>query len=435
MSESLIHDDAPNALPSASRLKRFATGSVRVMLPLVVIVAGGLGAMRLVRTAPHAQQRPPTRAASLVDIRSAIGGAERVDVDAMGTVVAAQIVALQPQVAGEIIEINPLFVPGGHVQEGDVLLRIDPRDYELAVEEARSRVAEADYGLKMELGHQDIARREWELLGIAGDASELDQELALRKPHLAMAKATLAAAEAALEKAQLDLARTSVLAPFNCVITSKNVDVGALVTTQTQLGAVVGTDEYWVEVSLPVDRLQWIEVPAGRDASGSPVKVVQHVGSQATAEWSGQVIRLLGDLEPQGRMARLLVAVPDPLHLRDGVTDGAPLLIGSYVDVTIAGQELPDVFAVAREELREHDTVWLMTETGALEIRNVNVAFRGRERVLVSSGLEEGEHLVTSDLPAPVAGMPLRIASSEPASPEEVPLQAAAVGSAQGDGQ
>ncbi|MGD8454086.1 MAG: efflux RND transporter periplasmic adaptor subunit [Phycisphaerae bacterium] len=387
----------------------------RGVLPLAVVAAGTLGAVQLVRTAPQATQRPPQRTARLVEVRPVTRGSAPVTVEAMGTVIAAQEITLQAQVSGEVLEVSKNLVPGGRVAAGEVLVRVDPRDYELVIEEARSQVAQAEYELKLEQGRQDIARREWELLGAGEETSELDRELALRKPHLAKAMAVLAAAQASLSKAELDLSRTTISAPFNGVITDERVDLGAQVTTQTQLATLVGTDEYWVQASIPVGQLRWICIPQREGDEGSTVLVRQYLGAGATNEWTGRVDRLLGDLEPEGRMARLLISVPDPLglHAEDGA---APLLIGSYVHLEVTGRDLPDVVTIDREELRDGDTVWLMDADDQLEIRPVQIAFRGRDHVLLDGGLTGGERLVVTDLPAPVAGMPLRLKEEQPSA-------------------
>ena len=394
-------------------LFRIFGGIVRTLLPLVVIGAGAFGAWYFVKTKPKASQRPPQRMASLVEVRDIYPSTEQVQIEAMGTVLAAREVELKPRVQGEVIHISDALIPGGHVRRGDVLVRIDPRDYELAVEQARSMVAEAEYALTLEQGHQDIAKREWELLGADEDASDLDRELALRQPHLKKAKAALRAAEAMLARAELDLARTVITAPFNGVITGKNIEPGAQASSQTQLATLVGTDEYWVQVSIPVDQLAWVDVPFDEGGLGSGVIVRQYLGGDTWARWQGHVIRLLSDLDPAGRMARLLVRVPDPLGLTMSERDSPPLLIGAYVDVEVAGKVLAGTFAIDRSEVRDQSSLWFIDADDQLEIRPIQPVFRERSRVFVTSGLAPGERLITSDLPAPVAGMPLRLASDQ----------------------
>jgi len=337
----------------------------------------------------------------------------------MGTVVAAQEVTLQPRVSGEVIKLSPEFVPGGRFKAGEFILQIDPKDYELTVEKTRSQVAQAQYELKMEQGAQEIARHEWELLGVEETATEQDRELALRKPHLIKANAALEAANAAVREAKLDLERTTIIAPFNAIVTTESVDVGAQVTQQTQLGTLVGTDEYWVRAAVPVDQLGWIRFPGRDGKGGSTAAIRQQLATDLHNEWTGRVVRLMGDLEPEGRMARVLISVRDPLRLGSGDEAGLPLLIGSYVSVAIEGREVKDVIPLPRTALRDGDSVWLMNDGNKLEIANVSVVWRDRDTVWVRDGIEPGQRLVVSDLPAPVEGMGLTLGGDSTADTAE----------------
>jgi len=131
-------------------LRRLLTGAVRFLLPLIVVGAGLTGAIKLYQTGPEARRSPPQKQDWLVQVRPVSLTREQAMIQAMGTVMAAREVLLQPRVSGEIIEISPSLVPGGRFAKGDFILRIDPADYELAVERARSEIANARYELKLE---------------------------------------------------------------------------------------------------------------------------------------------------------------------------------------------------------------------------------------------------------------------------------------------
>jgi RND family efflux transporter MFP subunit len=399
--------------------RRVGLRVVRALLmyvaPIAAIIGGAIGAVRLIETAPKAQRRPPTPEATLVRVVSVERTSTNAMVPVLGTVMPSQEVILQPRVSGEIVTLSPSFVPGGRFAGGDFILQIDPKDYELAIERARGDVAQAEYELKLENGYQDVAKREWELLNMQAEASDLDRELALRKPQLLKAKAALEAAKAALRDAELDLERTEIHAPFNCVVISENIDLGAQVTQQTQLGRLVGTDAYWVQAAVPVDQLRWIRFPNAQGEGGSAAAIRQELGTGVYGEWCGTVVRLLGDLEPQGRMARVLITVPDPLRLESPDDEAKlPLLIDAYVNVTVEGREVEDVIPIPRAAVRENDSLWIINDADELEIRESEVAWRNRTTVLVRSGIEEGERLVLSDLPAPVAGMALTVGDNGP---------------------
>ena len=226
----------------------------------------------------------------------------------------------------------------------------------------------------------------------------------MRKPHLAKAKADLAAAKAELKQAQLDLSRTTIRAPFNAVIRSKNVEIGSQVSTQDQLAELVGTDLYWIRVSIPVERLTWVRIPRADDGPGSEVRVLYRNGFHR----QGKVIKLLGDLETEGRMARILVAVKDPLDMESSVNGQPPLLLGEYVRVEIEGRMLENVYRIPRSALRDATNLWLVDDGNHLEIRPVQTVWRDTDTVLLREGLEPGDRLIISDLSKPVAGMPVR---------------------------
>lgn len=376
-----------------------------ILLCSAILGAGIAGASYLNKTAPKARKRKPPRMDPLVRVEMVQQANERAIVRAMGTVVPALEMVLKSRVSGEIISTHPEFIEGGFLKNGTKVLQIDPQDYELAVEQKRSQVVNARYALKLELGHQEVAQREWELLKGDKPAKDMDLELALRKPHLEKARAELVAAEADLKQAELNLARTAIRAPFNAIVRNKHVELGSQVSTQDVLAELVGTDEYWIQVSIPVDRLKWITIPTKMGEWGSGVRIIYGTGSVSTFERRGRVIKLLGDLDEEGRMARVLVSVKDPLDQQGKETKGPPLLIGDYVRVEIEGRELKDVFKIPRTALRDNSKIWIERGDGLLHIRQVEVVWRDPQYIFLRDGLKEGERLIVSDLATPVEGM------------------------------
>ncbi|HIJ74412.1 MAG TPA: efflux RND transporter periplasmic adaptor subunit [Candidatus Hydrogenedentes bacterium] len=377
-------------------------------LILLAVIAAALGTSGAVsayflKNRPRPQRQRPPQAAPLVQAQAVYAGAHQVTLRANGTVIPAVEVTLQPQVTGRITSIHPHFLEGGLVQKGDALARIEPRDYDLAIVSHEAQLETARYELKVEEGQQDVAQREWELLSMQEDASALDKELALRKPQFRQKQANLRAAQAQLEKARLDLERTVITAPFNGVLRSADVDVGDLATPQTPVATIVGTDAYWVRVSIPVDDLKWVLLPDTPDATSSAVRVYSNSGAVRT----GRVLSLLSDLEPEGRLARLLVEVKDPLDLEEN-TPRPPLLLGEYVRVEIVGRMIDDVFVVPRQALRDGDELWLAARDDTLNIAQTDIVWSDIDYVLLR-GLTDGTRIILSDLAAPVEGMALRL--------------------------
>jgi RND family efflux transporter MFP subunit len=387
-----------------------------VIVCTIIIVLSVAGASYIKKTAPRAQKRPPERTVALVKTQLLFPDTHQVTVTAMGSVTPAREITLKARVSGEIQARHPEFVEGGFIRAGEKVLKIDAEDYALAIARKESAVVNAEYALKVEMGYQDVARQEWSLLYPESTANDQEAELALRQPHLAKARSDLAAARADLEQAQLNLLRTDVVAPFNAIVRSTQVDVGSQVSTQDALAQLVGTDEYWIQVSLPVERLAWIRIPRTTAEKGAAV-TVSYRGNQR----QGAVVRLLGDLETEGRMARILVSVKDPLGLTAKSRDSVPpLLIGEYVRVDVQGQRLTDVYRIPRSALRDNGTIWILADDDTLTIMPVETVWRDADHVLMKNGIVPGQRLIVSDLSAPVEGLPLRDsdhAPSEPLSP------------------
>jgi RND family efflux transporter MFP subunit len=382
----------------------------RTLAPLVVIAIGVFVAWVLFVTRPRPEKAEAPVVPTRVQIEPVVLEDRPIRVSAMGTVIAAQQVELRPQVSGRVVGYHPQLMPGGLVEAGETLVRIDARDYRLALEDAEAALEKARFDAELERGRQKVARREFELL--RSDKERLGEEeyaLALRKPHLRNVEAALEAAESRVQRARLEIARTTVEAPFNAIVQSESVDVGQLVNNQTTLASLVGTDAFWVQVSVPVSALEWIRADP---ADGSSVEVRHARGRAAPIVKPGRAVRLLGDLDPRGRMARLLVRVDDPLDLDRPPDARQPLLLGAYVRATIEGRSADRVAVIPRVALREGDRVWLMNEDDVLEIRPVSTTFRGRDEVYVASGLEEGDRVVVSRIAAPVPGMTLKLQST-----------------------
>lgn len=389
---------------------------LNLFLSCLIIAVGLIVATYITHKSPKAQKRQPLKVIPVVEVQVVQPGDSRITVPAMGTVVPAREVVLRAQVSGKVLSLHPEFIAGGYIKEDAEILKIDPVDYQLAVTLAESKVKDAESALELAEEEANAAKEEWRLLyEDEADANNKPSPLVAKEPQLAAAQARLKAEQAELKKAELDLKRTSVLAPFNGIVRTKNVEIGSLVTPQDALAELVGVDEYWIQVSVPVDYLKWISVPNRKGKKGSQVRVVHRSGYERT----GEVIELLGDLETEGRMARILVAVKDPLGLTDSEQTTRPLLIGEYVRVEIEGSPLSQVFRIPRIALRENDTVWVVGEDSTLDIRSVKTIWRDRQTVFLDQGLRSGDQVIVSDLPAPVAGMKVHVPGAEAAEPHQ----------------
>ncbi len=408
--------------------KAWPTRLFRFGLPLLILIAGMLGARALIASRPPVPRVDREVVPTLVEVITVHAQDEQAALQAYGTVRAHRELTLFPRVEGYVIAQHDDLIDGGLVRAGEVLLKIDPQDYRLAVDTERGNLARAEFELQVEQGNQVVAHQEWDLLEPSIETSEMGRLLALRQPHLKEKRAAVDAAKSRLAQAELNLTRTVVSAPCNALVLKETVEIGQLVNARSAVATLVCTDAFRVEVSVPLNELGWVEFPNATQSQpsehlpdvttkGSAVRIMRDLGSGESVQWTGWVERLLGDVTENGRMARVLVLVPDPLGLKPSDGLRSSLLLGEYVRVEILGPTLPQAIVLPRSSLREEERVWVYNAQGELEIRQVEVALRRRDSVLIQAGLVDGDRIVTSSLPAALPGMRLQAVEAELASP------------------
>lgn len=383
----------------------------RKLLPvLVIVLALAAVAVMMATREPPARAEAEAAPARLVRTATVSRTPQRIDVQATGTVIPAREVSLQPQVSGRVVAVHDRLQPGSVVEEGAVLVTIEPTDFEAAVAEAEAQLAQARADLALEEGRSQVAQAEFESYAQDLDVP-VDKSLALRRPQRASAQASVKRAQAQLRRARADLERTTIEAPFDALIESESADVGAQIGPQTQIARVVAVDRYWVRATLPVRYLPFVAVPGYNAESGSRAVVEQDAGSNLMSR-EGRVLRLFGGVTPEGRLAQLLIEVPNPIGR--GEPGSLPLLLDTFVDVTLEGSRKRDLVRLPREYLRGQDKVWVYAD-GTLDIREVEVVWRAQQYVLIDGGLEDGERVVTSPLASPVPGLRLKLAEDDDA--------------------
>ena len=378
----------------------------------IILGASWLAIQWINQTEPTAEKITATRkSAALVETITVNRGTHRPKLVVLGTVRPAQDITLSPRISGQIIELSPKLVPGGMIQQGDPLVRIDPADFENAVSIRKSELEQKQASLEIEEGRQTLARKELALL--EGTINNANRALVLREPQIASIRAEVSAAEAAVERAELDLKRTLVTAPFDAQVLSREINVGSQVSTGDELARLVGVDEYWVMAAVPVRSLQWIEFPKSADQLGANVRLRDPDSWAPGMQRSGRVARMIGTLDQQTRLARVMVVVPDPLG---NTTDGPPLILDTLIETEIEGRAIENVVRLDRVLIHKGDTVWVMKDE-KLEIRETEIVFRDAKHAFISKGLDDGDEVVISTLATVAEGIGLRkIGQTAPAS-------------------
>lgn len=376
------------------RKKIFLKGLV-TLLP----VLGIAGAILVFATRPKPARRPMSAMIPVVETTPISPVSTAIKVEGLGIVIADRTASLQAEVSGRIVSVMPGLVEGALVRKGDVLLTLDARDYELAVKTAEARLLEARSGLRLEEGQQAVAKHERELVGADVELDEAYEDLMLRGPQLQAAQAALESAQAALDSAKLDLARTRIRAPFDAGVLVLNSDEGDYASPGQPLVELAAIDRFFVRVALPVRSLDLFPGIGGKEYAAE-------ITLTDGAVCRGRLHKLLPDLSEQGRMARVLVTVDDPLNAAP-----RPMLLGEAVRVTLSGRTAEQVYLLDRKSLHDRDRVWMIDQESRLHVLDAEVVQGYEDTVLVRLDFEPGWKLITSEIAAPVEAMTLKVYS------------------------
>jgi len=379
---------------------------LKVLSPLLVIGVTAFAAMTIVRNRPEVETQapvivPPGVRAAVVTLETV-----RISVVSQGTIRPRTETKLVPEIAGRVTWVAPSFAAGGFFEEGDVLLRLDPFDYEQALVSARSQLAQASLRLAQEEAEAEVAQREWDALG-RGDP----RELTLRVPQLEDARASVAAAEANLERAARDLERADVIAPYAGRVRTKNVDVGQFVTVGAPIATVYSVDVAEVVLPLPDEELAYLDLPLayrGAENLGNPRVVLRTTFAGAKYEWVGRVVRTESEIDPVSRMVQVVAEVQDP-YAAGPDARRPPLAVGMYVEAEIEGRVFSDIAVIPRAAIRGRNQVLVIDPENRVHIRDVEILRATTESVFIEGGLESGELIAVSALNSPTEGMLVQV--------------------------
>ncbi len=403
-----------NKIPSRSfeTVKGVKEKSPRLFQVLVVIcllIFGLLGKYLLTSQKSDIKKEKPISHAPLVRTVTVETGPKTVVVSGEGTVRPLQEIDIVPEVSGKVIFVAPFFVNGGEFNKDDLLLRIDPEDYELAVTLAQASVKNAESLLKLAKETSEAAKEEWELhsSGASGTA-KTPSDLVLKKPQLLAAQAKLEAEKAGLQKAKLNLKRTEIKAPFAGRVSDENIDIGQFLVSGKPVASIYSTEAAEIVIPLEDGKLKWLDVPGfmtdGEDGSLADVHAV--IGGLERI-WQGTISRAEGRLDARTRMINIVIRVDSPFAERP------PLAPGLFVTVDITGKTISGAAVIDRSVLHENNTVWILEDNNRLVFRQVAVANHMNNSLLINAGLENNDIIITTPLKAVTDGMAVRTVLDE----------------------
>jgi len=317
----------------------------------------------------------------------------RVNISAYGNVKVKNAVEIKSQVSGIVTYVSGKLDLGEFVEAGNVLVKIDKTDYEIALEKSLSALEQAQSNLTLEKGKQSVAKKEWEIMQRRGgdNISEEQKALALRVPQLMSARASVKQAEADVKKARLDLKRTVIRAPFDGIVMAKNVSKGSYLNVQGSVAKVISTEDFYVEVYIEKDKLKWLD-------KSKPVII-----ESGTGKFTGKVEEILPDVQDKGLMAKLLVTVNNPLQ------SDPPLLVGDYAEITLKGKILEDIYKIPRSAVSDRGKIYLVDNENRLRIKEYSKMWEDEKYIYAKNTFSPEWKLVVSKIFAPSDGMKVKI--------------------------
>lgn len=364
-------------------VKRYAL--IAAILAAAVAVSVLLSLMR-----KEPPKKPVENPAMLVEVTELEPVDVRFPVRSQGTVRPRTETVLSAEISGAIVEISPKFVPGGVFGAGEVLMRIDPSNYAVAVSQAEALVRQR----KIE---HDGARK----LRTQGYRAESEY---------ASAAAALATAEADLVRAKRNLERTYIRLPYAGMVRSKEADLGQFVNPGTRLGVTFATD--YAEVRLPLtDRdLAFVDLPYASEITATaetrgPGVILSAEQRGRRVEWPARIVRSEGVVDVNSRVTYAVAKVEDPYALG---SDQVPLPMGTFVTASIDGVAMQGLLRVPRHALHGSDQLLFVDDESRLRIRSVGIVRADAEYAYIIDGAEAGERVILTAIESPINGIPVR---------------------------
>ena len=357
---------------------------IKKILPTLIILVASGAAWALFNARPEIATASVAPPALLVDVVEAKRNPVNFSVESQGSVAPRTQTTLVAEASGQIVEVSPAFVSGGFFRKDDVLVRIDPRNYESAVKRARAAVARAETQLATETATASYAKEDYARLQRLNPNTAPPSALALRKPQLSAAMAELQSAQADLEKAEGDLDRTVIRAPYDGLVRQKIADVGQFVNVGSQLATTFAIDI--AEVRLPVTQndLQFLDVARLRAGVPLAVELSAEMGGEKIT-WPASITRSEGVFDADTRVLYLVAQVLDPYGLQSAATQ-VPLMMGTFVSAQIAGRSGGDLFVIPRQSIYRGETIWLVDEDSTIRPSRVDVVRADEKFFYISSG-------------------------------------------------
>tara|TARA_B100001123_G_scaffold62940_1_gene69028 strand:- start:2062 stop:3192 length:1131 start_codon:yes stop_codon:yes gene_type:complete len=366
--------------------------------PLIIISVSIIIFVLMIRLRPEAKFEEPKIIPQLVETMVAYPSEVGAKISSQGTIRPEHEIFVTSELSGKVTWVSKNFLDGAGFKIGDTLMKIEKRDYELALISTESSLFQARLALEREEAEANLASIEWKRVG-KGDASSLT----LREPQLAQARAVLAAAEAAYEQSKRNLERTSIIAPFDGRVRKKMVDLGTNLIPGSRLADIYATASFEVRLPIADKDIPFIGIPLdGRsiDPANRPeVRLSTSYGGDEL-NTKGSIVRSQSEIDPKTRMISVIATIPIS-------NANSGFKVGMFVNAEINGLSFPGVTVVPRSAVKDN-MIWVVIDE-KLRRKSVEVIRFEKDFAFISDGLNKNDRILITRLSSYVDGMPVRL--------------------------
>jgi RND family efflux transporter MFP subunit len=380
----------------------------KIFTPVVIILVSGSIAAAMIWQKREPDKNEVIEQIITVDTVKLQAGDMNFTISSQGNVSPHTETTLVSEISSVVVDVSPDFVAGGFFKKGEILLRLDPSDYEVAVEQARANLLIMKARLAREEAQAEQAEKEW---GMSGRPRSAAPPIALRIPYLEEARANVLFAEADLKKAERKLKLTIIRAPYDGMIREKLVDVGQYVSSGTQLARSFAVDFAEVRLPLTDQDIAYLDLPRPANSenagvkNGPEVELTSIIGGMEY-KWPANIVRTEGVIDQRTRVHYAIARIADPYNL-SGPGERPPIPIGSFVKAGIKGKLVRNVIALPLSAIRAMDQVLIKDVHNRLRIYKIAIIRTDKDFAYIKAGDLENQEAITTAVYNPVDGMPL----------------------------
>lgn len=361
-------------------------GRLQFVIVIIFIIASLAASKILHETREPIQRKDVAERSLFVEMQEVSPLPHQINFDVTGILKARSNVQIVPEVSGKVIKMNQKFFDGGSFKAGEMLFKIDPRDFLFEVKRLEAQVAAAKTLLDLEKAESKAAIAEWKQIN--PDLTITD--LAARKPHLLEAQSNFDSAKAQLGLAQLNLTRTTFNMPFDGQVLSTQLAEGQYVVAGQNYGETFDTKSLEAKASLKDQQLKWL-------LSAKDPKITistTYLGEKRT--FQGVLNRSASFLDEQTRFAAVSFGIIDPIE---------NILPGAFLDINIQGQTLEGLMVIPVSALQKEGNIWILKQDNTLESILPDVIYSDDQKMVIKAIKTETIRVVTSYIAGAENGM------------------------------